>query len=68
MKEKLVGEVDGKITITPHNLERETGPAPRRRGDELTVVEAEEGLLVNCRGADTFSARRWPSHNEGGRR
>ena len=42
MTEKLIVDAEGKIIIPPHILERRG----LRPGDELTLVEAVEGLLV----------------------
>lgn len=40
--EKLIVDAEGKITIPPHVLERHG----LRPGDELSLVEAADGLLV----------------------
>lgn len=64
MPEKLVVDAEGKVTIPPHILERR-GLHP---GDELTLVEAEDGLLVYLHGADTLTARWWASLTEEERR
>ena len=45
--EKLIVDEEGKVSIPAHILERRG----LRPGDELTLVEADEGLLYR-RGAD----------------
>lgn len=55
--EKLIVDADGKITIPPHVLERRG----LRPGDELSLVEAAEGLLVYQSGVDPRTARWWDS-------
>lgn len=62
--EKLIVDDEGKITIPPRILERR-GLHP---GDELTLVEAAEGLLVYQRGIDPLTAGWWNSLNEDERR
>ena len=61
---KLVVDADGKVTIPPHIVERR-GLHP---GDELTLVEADEGLLVSQRGTDPLTARWWAGLTEDERR
>jgi AbrB family looped-hinge helix DNA binding protein len=58
--EKLVVDADGKITIPAHILKRRG----LRPGDELTLVEAAEGLLIYQRGADPVTARWWSGLSE----
>jgi bifunctional DNA-binding transcriptional regulator/antitoxin component of YhaV-PrlF toxin-antitoxin module len=53
--EKLIVDAEGKIIIPPHILEKR-GLHP---GDELTLVEAAEGLLVYQRGVDPLTAQWW---------
>jgi bifunctional DNA-binding transcriptional regulator/antitoxin component of YhaV-PrlF toxin-antitoxin module len=64
MTEKLVVDADGKVTIPPHILERR-GLHP---GDELTLVEADEGLLVYQHGTDPLTARWWANLTDDERR
>ena len=53
--EKLIVDADGKITIPPRVLEKRG----LRPGDELSLVEAAEGLLVYQSGVDPQTARWW---------
>ena len=53
--EKLIVDADGKITIPPRVLEKRG----LRPGDELSLVEAAEGLLVYQSGVDPRTARWW---------
>jgi bifunctional DNA-binding transcriptional regulator/antitoxin component of YhaV-PrlF toxin-antitoxin module len=46
--EKLVVDAGGRLTIPPHILEKR-GLCP---GDELTLVEADNGLLIYQHGPD----------------
>ncbi|HEX8069306.1 MAG TPA: hypothetical protein VF546_05110 [Pyrinomonadaceae bacterium] len=62
--EKLVVDAEGKLTIPPHILEKR-GLHP---GDELTLVEADEGLLVYQHGLDPLTARWWSGLSEDERR
>jgi bifunctional DNA-binding transcriptional regulator/antitoxin component of YhaV-PrlF toxin-antitoxin module len=62
--EKLVVDAEGKLTIPPHVLEKR-GLHP---GDELTLVEADEGLLVYQHGLDPLTARWWKGLGEDERR
>jgi AbrB family looped-hinge helix DNA binding protein len=62
--EKLVVDADGRITIPSHILEKR-GFHP---GDELTLVEADEGLLVYQHGLDPLTARWWGGLSEDERR
>ena len=62
--EKLVVDAEGKLTIPPHILEKR-GLHP---GDELTLVEADEGLLVYQHGLDPLTARWWKGLGEDKRR
>jgi bifunctional DNA-binding transcriptional regulator/antitoxin component of YhaV-PrlF toxin-antitoxin module len=62
--EKLVVDAEGKLTIPPHILEKR-GLHP---GDELTLVEADEGLLVYQHGLDLLTARWWSGLGEDERR
>ena len=64
MPEKLIVDADGKVTIPPHILEKR-GLHP---GDELTLVEADEGLLVYQHGTDPLTARWWAGLGEDERR
>ena len=64
MTEKLIVDAEGKVTIPPHILERR-GLHP---GDELTLVEAVEGLLVYQHGVDPLTARWWDGLSEDERR
>jgi hypothetical protein len=50
--EKLAVDADGKVTVPSHVLERR-GLNP---GEELTLVEAAEGLLIYQHGADPVTA------------
>jgi hypothetical protein len=52
---KLVVAAEGKVTIPPHIV---TGRG-LRPGDELTLVEADEGLLTYQHGIDPLTARWW---------
>jgi bifunctional DNA-binding transcriptional regulator/antitoxin component of YhaV-PrlF toxin-antitoxin module len=61
--EKLVVDAEGKVTIPRHILERRG----LRPGDELTLVEADEGLLVDQHGIDPLTARWWAGLDEGRR-
>ncbi|HEX7317467.1 MAG TPA: AbrB/MazE/SpoVT family DNA-binding domain-containing protein [Pyrinomonadaceae bacterium] len=51
--EKLVVDGEGKMTVPSHILERRG----LRPGDELTLVDAAEGLLIYQHGADPVTAR-----------
>jgi bifunctional DNA-binding transcriptional regulator/antitoxin component of YhaV-PrlF toxin-antitoxin module len=62
--EKLVVDAEGKLTIPPHILEKR-GLHP---GDELTLVEADEGLLVYQHGLDPLTARWWNGLSDDERR
>ena len=62
--EKLVVDAEGKLTIPPHILEKRG----LRPGDELTLVEADEGLLVYQHGLDPLTARWWQGLGEDERR
>jgi AbrB family looped-hinge helix DNA binding protein len=64
MSVKLVVDANGKLTIPPHILKRR-GLHP---GDELMLVEADEGLLVYQHGTDPLTARSWANHTEDERR
>ena len=58
--EKLIVDADGKITIPPHVLEKRG----LRPGDELSLVEAAEGLLVYQAGLDAKTESWWNSLSE----
>ena len=62
--EKLIVDDDGKVTIPPHVLAKR-GLHP---GDELTLVEADEGLLVYQHGLDPLTARWWKGLSDDERR
>ena len=62
--EKLVVDVEGKLTIPPHILAKRS----LQPGDELTLVEAAEGLLLYQRGYDPVTARWWSGLSEDERR
>ena len=64
MTEKLIVDAEGKVTIRPHILERRG----LRPGDELTLVEAAEGLLVYQHGVDPLTSRWWSGLSEDERR
>jgi bifunctional DNA-binding transcriptional regulator/antitoxin component of YhaV-PrlF toxin-antitoxin module len=64
MTQKLIVDAEGKLIIPRHILERR-GLHP---GDELTLVEADEGLLLYRHGTDSSSARWWAGLNEDERR
>lgn len=51
--EKLIVDAEGKITIPPHVLERRG----LRPGDELSLVEATDGLLVYQNRVDAQTTR-----------
>ena len=61
---KLVVDDEGKITIPPHILEKRG----LRPDDELTLVEADEGLLIYQCGSDPVTARWWSGLSEDERR
>jgi AbrB family looped-hinge helix DNA binding protein len=61
---KLVVDAEGRITIPP-DIVAKRGLRP---GDELTVVEAAEGLLLYQRGSDPVTARWWSGLSEDERR
>ena len=58
--EKLIVDADGKIIIPPHVLEKRG----LRPGDELSLVEAAEGLLVYQSGLDEKTKSWWNSLSE----
>ena len=62
--EKLIVDAEGKVTIPRHILEKRG----LRPGDELTLVEADEGQLVYQHGTDPLTARWWAGLNEDERR
>ena len=62
--EKLIVDDDGKVTIPPHVLAKH-GLHP---GDELTLVEADEGLLVYHHGLDPLTTRWWKGLSDDERR
>ena len=53
--EKLIVDAEGKITI-PSLILEERGLRP---GNELTLVEADEGLLLYQHSPDLLTAGRW---------
>ena len=53
--EKLIVDAEGKVTIPPEVL-RKCGVSP---GDELTLVESAEGLLVYRGGVDAKTLGWW---------
>jgi bifunctional DNA-binding transcriptional regulator/antitoxin component of YhaV-PrlF toxin-antitoxin module len=62
--EKLTVDADGKITIPPEViLKRGLHP-----GDELSLVESAEGLLVYQGGVDEKTSAWWNSLDDGQRR
>jgi bifunctional DNA-binding transcriptional regulator/antitoxin component of YhaV-PrlF toxin-antitoxin module len=61
--EKLTVDADGKITIPPEVI-RKRGLHP---GDELSLVESAEGLLVYQGGVDDKTSQWWMSLDEGQR-
>ena len=61
--EKLTVDADGKLTIPPEVIEKR-GLHP---GDELSLVEAAEGLLVYQGGVDEKTSSWWNSLDEGQR-
>ena len=58
--EKLIVDAEGKLIIPPHILEKR-GLHP---GDKLTLVEADEGLLIYQPGLDPLTARWWSGLSE----
>lgn len=62
--EKLVVDAEGKLIIPAHIL-AERGLRP---GDGLTLVEADEGLLIYQHGHDSLTARRGSGLSEDERR
>jgi len=64
MTEKLIVDAEGKVTIPPHILERRG----LRPGDELTLVEAAEGLLVYRHAVDPLTSHWWCGLSEDERR
>ena len=61
--EKLFVDEEGKITMPAHILSRRG----LRPGDELTLVEAAEGLCPYQRDVDALTARYWNGLSEGER-
>jgi bifunctional DNA-binding transcriptional regulator/antitoxin component of YhaV-PrlF toxin-antitoxin module len=61
---KLIIDDEGKLVI-PARILAECGLRP---GDELTLVEADEGLLLYQHGLDPLTARRWSGLSEDERR
>ena len=59
--EKLTVDADGKITIPPEVIQKR-GLHP---GDELSLVESAEGLLVYEGGVDEKTSAWWNSLDEG---
>ena len=62
--EKLTVDSDGKITIPPEVIQKR-GLHP---GDELTLVESAEGLLVYQGGVDEKTFAWWSALNDRQRR
>jgi bifunctional DNA-binding transcriptional regulator/antitoxin component of YhaV-PrlF toxin-antitoxin module len=62
--EKLVVDAEGKLTIPPHILAKRG----LRPCDELTLIEADEGLLIYQPGLDPLTARWWNGLNDDERR
>lgn len=62
--EKLIVDADGEIAI-PSHIPEKRGVRP---GDELTLVEAAEGLLIYQLGDDPMTTRWWSGLCEGERR
>ena len=63
MTEKLTVDADGKIVIPPEVIQKR-GLHP---GDELTLIESAEGLLVYHGGVDENISARWNRLDEGQR-
>src|SRR5438045_8749331 len=61
--EKLIVDADGKITIPPEVIKKR-GLHP---GDELSLVESAEGLLVYQGGVDEKTSAWWNSLDDGQR-
>ena len=61
--EKLTVDADGKITIPPEVIQKR-GLHP---GDELSLVESAEGLLVYQGGVDDKTSAWWNSLDTGQR-
>ena len=61
--EKLTVDADGKITIPPEVIQKR-GLHP---GDELSLIESAEGLLVYQGGVDDKTSQWWMSLDEGQR-
>jgi bifunctional DNA-binding transcriptional regulator/antitoxin component of YhaV-PrlF toxin-antitoxin module len=61
--EKLTVDADGKITIPPEVIQKR-GLHP---GDELSLVESAEGLLVYHGGVDEKTSAWWNSLDQGQR-
>lgn len=61
--QKLTVDADGKITIPPEVIQKR-GLHP---GDELSLVESAEGLLVYQGGVDDKTSQWWMSLDEGQR-
>lgn len=62
--ERLIVDAEGKVTIPPEVIQKRG----LRPGDELTLVEAAEGLLVYQGGADAETIAWWNSLSEEERR
>jgi bifunctional DNA-binding transcriptional regulator/antitoxin component of YhaV-PrlF toxin-antitoxin module len=62
--ERLVVDQDGKVTI-PSEVIRKRGVRP---GDELALVESDEGLLIYHGGVDSKTMQWWNSLTEEERR
>ena len=56
---KVVVDAEGKLTIPPHILAKRG----LRPGDELTLVDSDEGLLIYQCGSDPVTAR-WSGLSE----
>jgi len=62
--ERLIVDAEGKVIIPPEVIHKRG----LRPGDELTLVEAAEGLLVYQGGADSETMAWWTSLSEEERR
>jgi len=62
--ERLIVDAEGKVIIPPEVIHKRG----LRPGDELTLVEAAEGLLVYQGGADSETIAWWNSLSEEERR
>ena len=58
--EKLVVDVEGKLTIARHVLEKKG----LHSGDKLLLIEVDEGLLIYHHSVDPVTARWWDNLSE----